>query len=228
MRTWRDDTADKGSCQPVTAERWWCSRDGSTRCPGTSRPARPAVPWRADVHARRPSGQKIELAVSRPDNREVPAIKCGHLDDAKALGCDHHRGVHRPEGHVPVYGHQLSDAEPICGGNRLRDEVACGKVAHEAHLGIDAKVCAEQVAHLGDDKLRDEQRPGMALQELETLGVVGVVAVDVGVQRPGVNDQRDVPTSPAKICSMRSEMSAWPLAPAPAARRRRRVWLPPR
>lgn len=166
--------------------------------------------------------------MSRSDDREVPAIKCGHLDDAEALGRHHHRGVHRPERHVAVGGHQLGHAKPICGGDRLRDEVPCGEVTEEAHLGIGAKACGEQVADLGDDKLRDDQRPGMGLEELETCGVMDIVAVDVRVQRPCVNDQRDVPTSLARICSMRSEMSAWPLAPAPAARRRRRARVPPR
>jgi hypothetical protein len=51
--------------------------------------------------------------------------------------------------------------------------------------------------------------------------VVAVVAIDVRVERAGVDDQRDEPASLARISSMRSEMSVRPLAPAPAARRRR-------
>jgi hypothetical protein len=42
------------------------------------------------------------------------------------------------------------------------------------------------------------------------------------VQRAGVDGQRDCATSPAMISSIRSEMSCRPLAPAPAARSRRR------
>ncbi|MHB8694499.1 MAG: pyridoxamine 5'-phosphate oxidase family protein [Solirubrobacteraceae bacterium] len=44
-----------------------------------------------------------------------------------------------------------------------------------------------------------------------------VIAVDVGVQRAGVNDQRDEPTCARMISSIRSEISDWPLCPAPAA-----------
>lgn len=65
----------------------------------------------------------------------------------------------------------------------------------------------------------------MRLEQLEAGSMMPVVAVDVGIERPGVDDQRDDVTSPEMISSIRSEMSDRPLAPAPAASRRRR---PPR
>lgn len=77
-----------------------------------------------------------------------------------------------------------------------------------------------QVAVVGH-RLRNDQWPAVSLQEVEALGVVDVIAIDVRVQRPCVDDQRDAATSLVRISSMRSEMSAWPLAPAPAAKRRR-------
>ncbi len=100
------------------------------------------------------------------------------------------------------------------------------RVAEESHLGVDADAGAEQVDDLGDDELRDDQRSDVGLEEVEAGGVVGIVAVDVGVQRTGVDDQRDPGTSAARMSSMRSEMSVWPLAPAPAARSERRPPLP--
>jgi hypothetical protein len=51
----------------------------------------------------------------------------------------------------------------------------------------------------------------MRLQQLERRPVVGVVGVDIGVQRARVDDQRDEPTSSRMISSMRSEISLWPL-----------------
>ncbi len=57
---------------------------------------------------------------------------------------------------------------------------------------------------------------------------MAVVPVDVGVERTGVDDQSDGCTSAARISSTRSEISLQPLAPAPAARRRRLPGLAPR
>ncbi len=58
------------------------------------------------------------------------------------------------------------------------------------------------------------------LEQVRTRGVVSVVAIDIGAERAGIDDQSDGCTSLARISSMRSEMSSRPLAPAPAARRR--------
>jgi hypothetical protein len=55
---------------------------------------------------------------------------------------------------------------------------------------------------------------------------VGVVGVDVGVEGPGVEDQRDGAISEARISSIRSETSLWPLRPLAAALRRRRPPAP--
>ena len=59
----------------------------------------------------------------------------------------------------------------------------------------------------GDHEGRHDQRARVRLEQFEALGVVLVVAVDVGVQRAGVDDQCDRVTSPAMISSTRSEMS---------------------
>ena len=59
--------------------------------------------------------------------------------------------------------------------------------------------------------------------------VVPVVTIDVGIERPCVDDQRDGRASLARISSIRSEMSLLPLAPAPAASNRRAPrWTPSR
>lgn len=51
--------------------------------------------------------------------------------------------------------------------------------------------------------------------------MMSVVGVDVGVERPGVYQDRYLVTSAARSSSIRSEMSSRPLRPAPAARSRR-------
>ena len=121
-------------------------------------------------------------------------------------GCDD-RGVDGSEREVPVAPHEFRDAQPVPGGDRLRDEVAGGEVAEESDLRFDTQARPEQIDDLGDDKFRDDERPGLGLEQAEAGGVMGVVGVDVGVERSGVDDQRDAATSLAKISSMRSEMS---------------------
>ena len=68
----------------------------------------------------------------------------------------------------------------------------------------------------------------MRFEEFETGVVVTVVAVDIRVQWACVDDQSDDPTSLARISSIRSEMSSWPLAPVAAASNLRRGRGPPR
>ena len=69
----------------------------------------------------------------------------------------------------------------------------------------------------------------MGLEEFQRGRVVRVVGVDVGVERPCVDDERRYgPTSVARISSMRSETSLLPLRPLAAALSRRRVEGPPR
>jgi hypothetical protein len=47
----------------------------------------------------------------------------------------------------------------------------------------------------------------VCLEQFEALGVMSVVAVDVGVERAGVDDLCDCATSPEMISSIRSEIS---------------------
>ena len=68
----------------------------------------------------------------------------------------------------------------------------------------------------------------MGFEQVETCPVVTVVAIDVRVQRAGVDDQGNAETLVARISSIRSEMSSCPLAPAAAASSLRRVRGPPR
>lgn len=58
----------------------------------------------------------------------------------------------------------------------------------------------------------------MCQEEIKGLVMVPVVGVDVGVERPGVDQDRYLATSAARISSIRSEMSSRPLRPAAAAR----------
>ena len=62
----------------------------------------------------------------------------------------------------------------------------------------------------------------MSLQEGEAGFVVSIVFVDVGIQRPRIDDQRDRWASRRMISSIRRAVSLRPLRPALAAMKRRR------
>lgn len=63
----------------------------------------------------------------------------------------------------------------------------------------------------------------MGFEQFPTRRVMSVVCIDVCVQRPRVDDQRDRPASDAMISSIRSEISDLPLRPAAAAPSCRRL-----
>lgn len=68
----------------------------------------------------------------------------------------------------------------------------------------------------------------MSFEQLETLVVVVVIRVDVGIERTGVDDQSYRETSMRRISSMRAETFPDPLRPDPAASSLRLPRLDPR
>jgi hypothetical protein len=158
----------------------------------------------------------------------MSAVEGGHRCHRSSLGGGEDRRVDGSESQVVVPGDELGDADPVAGGDRFGDEVAGGEVTEEADLCVRAEPRGDQERDLGDDERRDEQRAWVGLEQLETSLVVPIVGVDVRVERPGVDDQRDARTSLARISSIRSEMSSRPLDPALAASSLRRLPVRPR
>ncbi len=145
--------------------------------------------------------------MSWPDHAEVAAIEGRDFGGAEPLGRGDHRGVDGAERQVAILGDELRDADGVAGMQWLDREAAAGKVAEEANLGLPAQPGFDQVGDLGDDKGGDDERPRVGFEQLKTGGVMGVVGVDVGVERPGVDDQCDGASSEARISSIRSETS---------------------
>lgn len=164
--------------------------------------------------------------MSRPDNAEVATIEGRDLGGVETLRGHDHRSVDGAEWQVVVLADEFRDADRITGEERLDREVAAGQIAEEADLGFPADTRADQIGDLRGHEGGDDERTGMRLQQLEAGGMMGVVGVDVGVERSGVDDQRDGAISEARISSIRSETSLCPLRPAPAAPRRRRPPAP--
>lgn len=138
-----------------------------------------------------------------------------------------HRSVDRSEGEVSVRAGEFSDADPVGCEDWFGDQVSCGEITKKADLGIWTEPSPEQIHDLGDDEDWNNERAGMGLEDFEALLVMPVVTVDVGIERPSINDEGDQATSARRIFSICSDTSDRPLAPAPAARRRRRPFPPP-
>ena len=134
-------------------------------------------------------------------------VEGGDRGGTQSFGGGDHRGVGGAEGQVAVAGDEFGDSEPVLGCDGFGDEVAGGEVAEESDLGLGSEAGAEEVGDFGDDQGGDDEGAGVGLEQLEAAVVVLVVAIDVGVEGAGVDDQADGETSPARISSMRSEMS---------------------
>lgn len=149
-------------------------------------------------------------------------IERRHLGEVEALCCGDDGRVNGSEREIPVEGDELGNPQPIASGDRLGEEAPRSEVTEEADFGVRSESGPDEVRHLGDDENGNEERARMLLEKLEALGMVAVVHVDVGVQGPGVDEERYGRPSLRRISSIRSEMSDRPLAPAPAAINRRR------
>lgn len=125
--------------------------------------------------------------MARAHNAEVSAIERCHFGGVEPLGGGDYRGVDGAERHVAVFGDELGNANRVIGVQRLDREAAAGEIAKEADLGFPAETRLDQIGDLGDDEGGDDERPRMGLEQLQAGGVVGVVGVDVGIERPGVD-----------------------------------------
>jgi hypothetical protein len=123
-------------------------------------------------------------------------------------------------------GNELCNPDPVAGLNWFRNQVPCGEVAQESHLGFDADSGLKQAGDLSDNELRNDERPLMTREQGQAGFVVPIVFIDIGVEGAGIDDQRDRWASRRKISSIRRAVSRRPLRPALAAMRRRRP--PPR
>jgi hypothetical protein len=155
--------------------------------------------------------------MARTDDAEVATVERCDFGGIEPLRCRDHRGVYGAERQVAVLGDELRDANGVTGMQRLDRKAAAGEIAEEADLRLPAQPSFEQVGDLRDDEGGEDEGAWVGFEQLQAGGVVGVVCVDVGVEGAGVEDQRDGAISAARISSIRSEVSLWPLRPAAAA-----------
>lgn len=145
--------------------------------------------------------------MGRAHDAEVSVGDGRDLGDLESFGCCHDRGIDGAEREVVVFGDELGDAQQIGGVNRFEREGARGEIAEESDFRAPAQPVRDQVGDLRKDERWDDQWAGVSFQQLKARGVVGVITIDIGIERAGVDDQCDEATSARMISSIRSEMS---------------------
>jgi hypothetical protein len=140
------------------------------------------------LHAARKEVECLDVAWAY--HGEVAAIECRDFGRAKALGGSDDRCVDGAKGKGVVVRDQLCDPQDVLGVDRLQAHLAGREVAEESGFGLPAETTCDQVCDLGNDEGRDDQGTGMSFQQLEASLVMSVVAVYIGVEWPGVNDER--------------------------------------
>jgi hypothetical protein len=138
----------------------------------------------ADRATAQVSGEQLEhLSVPGADDTKVAVIESCDLRDPMAFGRGDHRGVHAAKRQIVVAGDELRHPEQISRVDGLKCEVAGGEVSEKADLGLPAEAGREQIDDLGDHEGRDEQRTLICLEQFATRCMVGIIGVDVGVER---------------------------------------------
>jgi len=127
----------------------------------------------------------------RTHDAEVAPIECGDRLDLEPLRGRDHGGIHRSKWQIAIGRHELPHPKPIrLVDHKGQQQTAC-QVTKEANLRRAAKPGGDQIGDLRDHENRNHERSRVCLQEGKALFVVRVIRVDVGIQRAGVDDQRD-------------------------------------
>jgi hypothetical protein len=128
--------------------------------------------------------------VLRTNDCEVAAVQGRDGTDTKPFGERDYRCIDCPEGKIVIPTDQLRDAHPVAGEHRLCEKISRREISEEANLCLPTKPCFDEIRDFGNDQLRNQQRTGMRLEKTQTLFMIAVILVDVGVERPGIDDQR--------------------------------------
>src|SRR5690242_13495997 len=165
----------------------------STIIPALTADAKPAAPAVVLTATDRNLAGREEvkcLNVARAHHSKVATVECRHFARAEALSCGDHRCVDGAKRKLVIARDQLRNAQDVRGLDRLQAHLAGSKVTEKSGLSLPAETTCDQVSDLCDDERGNDQRAGMSLQQLEARLVMSIVAVHVGVERPGVNDER--------------------------------------
>jgi hypothetical protein len=161
-----------------------------------------------EVSAAAPLWKEVEpIDMPGSHHPHVAMIQGRDVGHSESLGQRHQRGVGRAQLDVSVPNHELGYPQPVGRVHGFGREGPAGKIAEEEDLGVRTQPLTDQVGGFADDELRDDERPGVGGEQLQALGVMTVVAIDIRIERAGVDDERGQRASARRISLIRSPMS---------------------
>jgi len=159
------------------------------------------------------------------NDRKMSSIQRRNGRGAQTLCCRHYRRIYGTKRKIVVCRDKFCDTDPVGRKDRFGEQISCREITQEPNFCRPAQPRLEKIRNFGYYELRDDERTFVRLEQCETRFVVAVVFIDVGVKRPGIDNQCYRRASRRMISSMRRAVSRRPLRPAFAAMSRRR--LPP-
>jgi len=127
----------------------------------------------------------------------VSAVQSGDLARAQALGDSYHCGVDGPEREIGVRLDELGGALEVGLANMFDCELSRDEASKE--LGFHARPgsCREQIGHLRDHEVRNDERLGDLFEPGDALAIVWIIAKSGRYQRSSVDDDDTVQTNPS-------------------------------
>jgi hypothetical protein len=114
-------------------------------------------------------------------------VQCCDSADIEPFRGGHNGCIGTSQPQIGVFGKQLRDPSPVSLIHGLRQDTAGGEVLDKSPLWLISHSAREEVGDLGDNKLGHDERPRQRRQKLQTLFVIGVAAIGLGIQRASVD-----------------------------------------
>ena len=141
--------------------------------------------------------------VSWSNDGEVPVVQRGDLCRSESFGDRHDRCVDNAEGEIGIGSDEVCDLGPIAGPKVDHLEGLAGTERFEK-VGFDHRtaVTLDEVARLGHDRHRHDQRLIVCSQPRAATLMVAVVGIKQRNEEAGVDD--DQPVRPSSLFSISS------------------------
>jgi hypothetical protein len=160
-------------------------------------------------------------ALDRRHDPEVALIEGEQTARPMTMRQNDHREVGEAEVQVHVTVVQARDQAVLLSSQSVNLETSFGQVGQEGTGRTSVEAPAQHVVDLGAYRPRDDQRPGLVLEDSAYLLELGITTIGEGDQRSGVNDEGQLPNPCRKSSSGRSATD-WPSPSADPVRLNRR------
>jgi hypothetical protein len=128
--------------------------------------------------------------LERRDHPERALIEGQNPGAGIALGKHHERGISKPESQVAITLDNCLRRAQLSAAEAFDHERPRGQVLDERELHIYSESIEDEGVGPRDGQLRRHEGLRLGAEDLGDLGVAWLVRISLGVQAPGVDDQR--------------------------------------